>query len=99
MIKGGKRNQDHLFAVHALVNHFGNARLGIAVSRRVSGRAVDRNRIKRIVRDAFRHEQAGLKGLDLVVVAQIACRTAEPENLRKALREHWSTLRKKCVPS
>ncbi len=99
MIKSGKRNQDRLFAVHALVNHLANARLGIAVSRRVSGRAVDRNRIKRIVRDTFRHEQAGLNGLDLVVVAQAACRVAEPESLRKSLRDHWIILRKRCALS
>lgn len=99
MIKSGKRNQDRLFTVHALANLLPNARLGIAVSRRVSGRALDRNRIKRIVRDTFRHEQANLNGLDLVVVAQAACRMAEPGSLRNSLRDHWIILRKRCVLS
>lgn len=46
------------------------ARLGITVSRRV-GNAVVRNRIKRVVREAFRHSGALFDaGLDIVVIAR-----------------------------
>lgn len=46
------------------------ARLGIAVSRRV-GKAVARNRLKRWIREWFRHERSRLRSdLDLVVVAR-----------------------------
>jgi len=43
-------------------------RLGLAIGRKASPRAVVRNRIKRIVRDVFRH--ASLPALDIVVVAR-----------------------------
>jgi len=47
-----------------------NARLGLAVSRKVSKRAVERNRIKRVVRESFRAEREGLPALDILVIAR-----------------------------
>jgi len=47
-----------------------NARLGLAVSRKVSKRAVERNRIKRGVREWFRAEREGLPALDILVIAR-----------------------------
>lgn len=47
----------------------GPARLGLAMSRKV-GSAVVRNRLKRWVREWFRHRRARLFGLDLLVVGR-----------------------------
>ena len=43
------------------------ARLGIITSKRVASRAVDRNRAKRLVREAFRRMRHRLGGVDVVV--------------------------------
>ena len=43
------------------------ARLGVTVPKKGNRSAVRRNRIKRIVRELFRHRQADLAGHDVVV--------------------------------
>jgi ribonuclease P protein component len=43
------------------------ARIGIIASKRVAARAVDRNRAKRLVREAFRKLRHRLGGIDVVV--------------------------------
>jgi ribonuclease P protein component len=48
-------------------NGLSQARIGIIVSRRIARRAVDRNRAKRLVREAFRKVRHRLGGIDLVV--------------------------------
>lgn len=43
------------------------ARLGVVVGKKLLKRAVDRNRVKRIIREQFRFQRASLPACDLVV--------------------------------
>jgi ribonuclease P protein component len=45
----------------------GGPRLGLLVTRKHAAKAVERNRIKRCLREAFRLEQAALGPLDVLV--------------------------------
>lgn len=64
------------------------ARLGILISRRHSARAVDRNGIKRCIREAFRLEQEKLGTLDVLVRPPYGVRPSNEmiRHLRELLR-------------
>ena len=59
----GSRFEGHLVSVFVLPNGLNQHRLGITASRKMSRRAVDRNRAKRLIREAFRLNETGLNTL------------------------------------
>lgn len=83
---GKKRVSHPLMSLHWFPRESGQggARLGLAVSRKVDARAVVRNRIKRRLRDDFRHLRPTLAALDLVVVARRDAASASGAELAAA---------------
>lgn len=63
-------------------NSFDHVRLGISV-RRKYGKAVDRNRFRRLVKEAVRLEQHKLAGYDLHFVARVMENTATARKEKK----------------
>lgn len=53
--------------LHVKPNHFGFARLGLIVAKRIEHKAIRRNRIKRTAREVFRLQQQTIIGLDCVM--------------------------------
>jgi ribonuclease P protein component len=75
------------------------ARLGLAVPKRQIKSAVTRNRIKRLIRESFRYNQARLAGLDIVVLVRAgAARVANPTFLLD-LDKLWDRLKEQCEKS
>jgi ribonuclease P protein component len=68
------------------------ARMGLAVSRRVSKLAVQRNRLKRLARDSFRRNRATLGPVDVLVIARSAAVAVAGSELLADLDLLWSKL-------
>lgn len=82
-----------LINVHFNKNEF--ARLGLAVSKKSVKGAVQRNQIKRVVRETFRLNQDLLKGCDIVFVSLNRINELDKLALKEALEEQWKKISKR----
>lgn len=80
----GRRRASGALVVVAVPRDAPPPRLALAVSRKV-GSAVRRNRVKRLVREAFRHLRPVLRPADLVVIARPGAAEAGRGELAEAL--------------
>jgi ribonuclease P protein component len=86
----GRRCGSRFFRASVTDSATGTPRLGLAVSRRVSKLAVQRNRIKRCVRESFRrHGCSRLPPLDVVVTAKPEAAAAATAELAQDLLQLW----------
>ena len=60
-------------------------------------RATSRNRIKRLIRESFRHHQHELRGLDIVVLVKPGLDAVDNRTLLDALERHWRRLARGAV--
>jgi ribonuclease P protein component len=67
LLSGARALKRPGFSVLFRANPFGVPRLGLIVPKRVFPRAVDRNRMKRMLRELFRAQQARLGSRDILI--------------------------------
>ncbi len=67
----------------------------MAIAKKKAKRAVDRNRIKRVARESFRHQQDNLAGLDVVVMNKPCAANASAKDLRSSIDSIWAEISKK----
>ncbi|ABM62004.1 ribonuclease P protein component [Halorhodospira halophila] len=87
------RTANRYFRVSARQNQCGRPRLGLAVPKRVLRLAIQRHRVKRIIRESFRVRQGGLPDHDFVVGVRGAVAEADNATLFSALEELWAHAR------
>jgi ribonuclease P protein component len=96
LFRKSERSSDGVITVLARRNGSEWSRLGMAISRKCAPRAVDRNRLKRIIRESFRHSRDQLQGLDLVVIGKRKRPLANSRDLAQSLERHWLVVSERC---
>lgn len=87
-----RRAAGFFLTVHMKPNALGHARLAVMVPRRVAARAVDRNYMRRVVREVFRQAQHTLGACDLVVRVSRGFGREDFSRVREELLQHLSRL-------
>ncbi|MFM1895678.1 MAG: hypothetical protein RLZZ385_752 [Pseudomonadota bacterium] len=81
--------------VFAMPNELEHARLGLVIGKRHVPKATERNRIKRVLRNAFRLNQKLLQGLDIVILARSELASLDNKMLAMRIDTLWRDLIKK----
>jgi ribonuclease P protein component len=87
----------YLIALYRL-NTRSYARLGIIIGKQHLKRAIDRNLLRRIIRESFRYQKEALKGLDIIVVLRSECTPLDKKALRDNIDNLWQALLAKLAP-
>ena len=87
VLRSGCRIVSPNFVLRATSNRMPYARLGIIAGRKSAPRAVDRNRAKRLVREAFRQAAARLGANDVTIQLRSNLRSAANSAVREELRK------------
>ncbi|HLT13698.1 MAG TPA: ribonuclease P protein component [Marinobacter sp.] len=82
------------FLILAAPNNLGHARVGLIFSKKNLRHAVQRNRIKRQVRETFRLQQ-DLPSLDIIVLGRQGLGQLENPDVRSSLNDIWRRVKKK----
>lgn len=90
----GKRLHANGVNARTAANSMGFPRLGMAIAKKALRRAHERNRIKRLVRESFRHHQANLPAVDIVVMCRHDVLTMSNAELFQQLEGLWLRLHK-----
>ena len=86
-----RRSGDKSFLFLARNNQLDIPRLGLAVPKKHIHSAVERNRLKRIIRESFRLKQKALAGNDIVVVVRNKI-DVNKNNIESTLARHWNKI-------
>ena len=93
------RSGSKYFTVLARANTLSYPRLGLIISKRCAKSAVKRNRLKRLIRESFRHQQYRLDGVDVVVIGKTAAALNNNNaDLSHVLQRQWRDI-EKCASS
>ncbi len=94
VLRGPRKLRGRLAILHVAPGQPGRSRLGLALTRRLVPLSVDRNRVKRLVRDTFRRHVVKNAGLDCVVSLRERFDDAQAAPLATEIRTLFDQLAK-----
>jgi ribonuclease P protein component len=89
-------SKEILILARANIGPGSGPRLGLVIAKKHVRLAHQRNRVKRIARDSFRHQQQ-LAGLDIIVLARGGIAQLDNPTLHKQFEQLWQQLRRKAI--
>lgn len=92
VFKHGRKQRGEFFTLISCANGNSHARLGLAIAKKYVPLAVERNRVRRIIRETFRQHEIVLKGIDIIVLAQTHSREWSNTRLHEVLNRQWQRL-------
>jgi ribonuclease P protein component len=90
------RSTDKYFTLLAIRNPLHHPRLGLAIAKKNIKKSVERNPIKRAIKESFRLHQHHLGNLDIVVMARSNAAKVPQKQLAYSLERHWNRLKDRC---
>lgn len=78
-------------------NGLDHPRIGFVIAKKKVRRAVDRNRLKRTVRESFRLHQATLPATDIVFLARQDLADLSSSELTASLAQSWERMQRKLA--
>ncbi len=76
-------------------NALEHPRLGLVIAKKHIKRAVDRNRVKRLIRESFRKHDS-LKAFDVIVLARKGLNELDNPTINQLLQQLWAKLNRKA---
>jgi ribonuclease P protein component len=102
VFSGSLTSRDMYFRVLGRANGKQYCRLGMAVAKKNCRKATGRNRLKRVVRESFRHHhqaQAITRGIDYVILPTAQAASICNKTLEESLQGHWQKVQAKNARS
>lgn len=85
---------DRNLLILATPNQLSHPRVGLVIAKKNVRLAVQRNRVKRIIRESFRLQHSGLPNLDIVVLARKGMGDLDNPALQRLIQNSWQRLSK-----
>lgn len=96
VFKKGTGHKGPCFILRVLKNSLDYSRLGIVVSKKVSKKAVERNKVRRRASEAIRHNFIGIKkGFDIIFIVLPAAKKEDYNGIEKIIIDLLS--KAKCL--
>jgi len=90
----GKSSFNKLLGIKAVDNKFSFSRFGIIVSTKISKKAVERNKIKRRIRDVIQKDLENIEiGKDVVIITLPEIKNKEYEEIDRAIKSGLKKLK------